>query len=426
VQYTSDNEHWAGSSSQLSACSVEPSTSEDVAAIFGIIQKTRTVWAVKNGGHAFNPGFSSTDGVLISMTRFKEINHIPATSTVKIGAGNLWDDVYVMLVPLGVTVVGGCVPGVGVAGFTLGGGYSWKTQNCGLALDNVVFFELVTSTAQILNVTAQSHPDLFFGLKGGGNNFSIVTTFAGTIVYSDDIPAVRQAIEDFNANVDDPNALILLSYVYEGSALSITLYLFYDEPTPYNEIFSVFLEVEAIENDVKTRSSWIFNKALVKLPLLRGSIATQTVPIIRFTKRIVDAIVNQTIFLGLSDLINRTDGLINLAIEPFQSSLYDHSTGGAFPHSAAHPGTPFLVYLGYTDPEADAVALATARTAASVIQQITIEEGQSSKDAILYNNYAQKGTDLRLIFGGNLPLLRTVRAKYDPHDLLSLTSGWRF
>jgi len=53
----------------------------------------------------------------------------------------------------------------GVGGFTLGGGYSWKTQKFGLACDNVLAFNLVTPTSQILTVTAQSHPDLFFGLK---------------------------------------------------------------------------------------------------------------------------------------------------------------------------------------------------------------------------------------------------------------------
>ncbi|KIJ54935.1 hypothetical protein M422DRAFT_152784 [Sphaerobolus stellatus SS14] len=108
-------------------------------------------------------------------------------------------------------------------------------------------------------------------------------------------------------------------------------------------------------------------------------------------------------------------------MQPFNSDLYGHSTGGAYPHSPAHPWTPFQILIGYTDPRADNVTLAAARTSAIAIQQVVIEEGQSSPAAILYSNYAQKGTNLKLLFKDNLPILRTLQTKYDSHDLLSLT-----
>lgn len=79
---------------------------------------------VKGGGHATNPGFSSTFGIQIAMTRFSEVSYDANTQTVKIGAGLIWDDVYTFLEPHGVNVVGGRVSGIGVAGFTLGGGKS--------------------------------------------------------------------------------------------------------------------------------------------------------------------------------------------------------------------------------------------------------------------------------------------------------------
>ncbi|KIJ44595.1 hypothetical protein M422DRAFT_251874 [Sphaerobolus stellatus SS14] len=420
TQYVSDNEHWAGSSSQPSICSVEPSTPGDVAVIFGTIQKIRTTWAVKGGGHAYNSGFSSTDGVMISLAQFKEINYSPASST---------------LTPLGVTVVGGRVSGVGVAGLSLGGGYSWITQKYGLGIDNIVSYELVTPNAQILTVTAQSHPDIFFGLRGGGNNFGIVTAFVlkahpqgqvygGMLVYIGDIPAIRQAIQDFDPNNNDPNALILPSDVYEGGTLVAGIVLFYDGPTPPNGTFDAFLAVPgAVKTDVKARSFPDFVQSITQSSPAR--VASHTVPIIRYTQRIVDAISK---LLGTSGLINNSDpnAFAALSIEPFNSDLYDHSTGGAYPHSPAHPWTPFQILIGYTDPTADNVTLAAARTAAAAIQQVAIEEEQSSPDAILYSNYAQKGTDLKLLFGDNLPLLRTLQAKYDSHDLLSLTGGWRF
>jgi FAD/FMN-containing dehydrogenase len=77
---------------------------------------------VKGGGHATNPGFSSTTGVQITMSQFSEIDYNGATQTVTLGAGLIWDDVYTALEPHGVVALGGRVTGIGVAGFTLGGG----------------------------------------------------------------------------------------------------------------------------------------------------------------------------------------------------------------------------------------------------------------------------------------------------------------
>jgi FAD/FMN-containing dehydrogenase len=83
---------------------------------------TRTPFAVKGGGHSTNPGFSSTLGVHISMVRFNQVIINRAASLVEVGAGLIWDDVFQKLDGTGLNVVGGRVSGVGVAGFTLGGG----------------------------------------------------------------------------------------------------------------------------------------------------------------------------------------------------------------------------------------------------------------------------------------------------------------
>ncbi|KIJ54879.1 hypothetical protein M422DRAFT_152856, partial [Sphaerobolus stellatus SS14] len=183
TQHISDNEHWTGSSSQPSACSVEPSTREEVATIKSSNLGCKGITCfflllynqVKDGGHAFNPGFSLTDGVLVFMSRFNEIHIQPFIFHGESGSGNLWNDVYAKRIPLGVNVVGGRVPGIGRGRWLyLGGSNSWKTQKYGLALGNVLSFELVTPTLQILDVTAQSHPDLFFGRW---NFFGIVTAF---------------------------------------------------------------------------------------------------------------------------------------------------------------------------------------------------------------------------------------------------------
>ncbi|KAJ8455641.1 hypothetical protein ONZ45_g18886 [Pleurotus djamor] len=177
IKYNQGLSHWAVSSSQKSACVVEPGTAEDVSLIIKQVGESRTPFAVKGGGHTTNPGFSSTTGVHIAMTRFNDVVYSPESQTVTYGAGLIWDDVYAALEPYAVNVVGGRVPGVGVAGFTLGGGYSWKTNQFGLTVDNVLAYELVKPNGDIVTVTEASDEALFFALKGGYNNFGVVTKF---------------------------------------------------------------------------------------------------------------------------------------------------------------------------------------------------------------------------------------------------------
>ena len=141
---------------------------------------------VKGGGHATNPDFSSTSGVQISMARFNTVTYNKDAQNADVGAGMIWDDVYAALEPFGVTVVGGRVTGIGVAGFTLGGGessgdcvwtpdliltstdgsgYSWLTNQRGLTVDNTLSFEVVHPNGQVSNVTKVSNPELFFALR---------------------------------------------------------------------------------------------------------------------------------------------------------------------------------------------------------------------------------------------------------------------
>lgn len=89
---------------------------------------------MKSGGQTINPGFSSTTGVQVSMNRFHSVAYDVASKTVRVGTGQIWDDVYAALEPFGVNVVGGRVTGVGVGGLTLGGGTFDTIHNTSISL----------------------------------------------------------------------------------------------------------------------------------------------------------------------------------------------------------------------------------------------------------------------------------------------------
>lgn len=114
---------------------------------------------------------------MVSMSRFNEVSYDKSKGIVKYGSGLIWDDVYKGLEKYDIKVTGGRVSGVGVAGFSLGGGYSFLTNQYGLTSDGIVAYDFVTATGQILHVTRDKNPELFFLLQGGFNNAGVVTNF---------------------------------------------------------------------------------------------------------------------------------------------------------------------------------------------------------------------------------------------------------
>lgn len=118
--------------------------------------------------------------ILIDMLRFKEVACNEEKETVEVGAGCLWSEVYTALEKHQRNAVGGSGPqGVGVAGFLMGGGYSFpKTNQFGLGIDNVTGYEVVLPSGDVKNALPDGDTaDLFNALRGGGANFAIVTKF---------------------------------------------------------------------------------------------------------------------------------------------------------------------------------------------------------------------------------------------------------
>uniref|UniRef100_A0A8H8CJ52 FAD-binding PCMH-type domain-containing protein n=1 Tax=Psilocybe cubensis TaxID=181762 RepID=A0A8H8CJ52_PSICU len=430
--------HWASSSTQVAKCVVEPGTAADVAITLGILGSTSTPFAVKGGGHASNPGYSSTEGVMIAMFRFSEVTYDAASQTAVIGAGLIWDDVYAALEPFNVNVVGGRVTGVGVAGFILGGGYSWKTNQYGLTIDTVTAFELVKPNGNIVTVTQTSDPNLFFGLKGGFNNFGIVTrftlqTFPQTQVWgglititAPFIPQVAAATAAFGSSVTDPKAGIITTYNFLAGSPGISQLLFYDGPNPPPGIFDDFLSIPFLTKDVKTRSF----KSLVQSSPANATAGTRaifnTVSVLSFTPTLLDVILNETVFWGTT-LSLKSGVFISYDVEPFLPSIYSHNLQPtAFPPVRSLGLLPFNIYYAWVSSIFDDDFHDAARQSAATVYNAAISEGQSSlQGAPVYPNYAIFDTPLSDIYGNNLPALQSLKASVDPNNVMGLAGGWK-
>lgn len=133
--------------------------------------------AVRGGSHSI-PGFSTCDdGIVIDLAPMKGIEVDVDGRTAKAQGGVTWAELDAATQEHGLATTGGLVSSTGVAGFTLGGGIGWLMRKYGLACDNLRSAEVVTADGQVLTASASENADLFWGLRGGGGNFGIVTSF---------------------------------------------------------------------------------------------------------------------------------------------------------------------------------------------------------------------------------------------------------
>ncbi|KAK3935427.1 hypothetical protein QBC46DRAFT_422660 [Diplogelasinospora grovesii] len=159
-------------------CIAQPDSAQDVQTLVKAVVGAGVPFAIRSGGHDPAPFDASiSTGVLISMSQLNNITYDATNNVVSIGPGARWGAVYSLLDSYNVTAVGGRVMDVGVGGFYLGGGLSYLTDLYGMACDNVQSFEVVLANGSLVDACATSHSDLFWALKGGANNFGIVTKF---------------------------------------------------------------------------------------------------------------------------------------------------------------------------------------------------------------------------------------------------------
>src|SRR5204862_7246694 len=168
---------WNGSIDRRPALVARCTGVADVIAAVTFGRRTGLPVAVRGGGHSF-PGLSTCDGgIVIDLSPMKGIRVDPIARTATVQAGVLLGDLDRETQAFGLAVPAGIVTHTGLAGLTLGGGIGWLMRKHGLTIDQLLSVELITADCQLVKASEDENADLFWGIRGGGGNFGIVTEF---------------------------------------------------------------------------------------------------------------------------------------------------------------------------------------------------------------------------------------------------------
>ncbi|KAI0428671.1 putative FAD-binding oxidoreductase [Xylaria sp. FL1042] len=431
AQYPSASEgNWVQTAWASPTCVILPTTAQQVSRAIRYLSQRGVHFAIRSGGHSPAPlGANINNGVLFDMSGFNSVEYRAHLGVAVVGTGLRWGDVYRHLDQYNVTVVGGRILQVGVGGLTLGSGLSYLSDLYGLVCDNVVNFEVVLADGSIVNANKHSHPDLWWALKGGANNFGVVTRFTlatyptgnvwgGYRVYAlDALPALFDALYEYQSvAVKDRYANLMMQAFPLNGSLGVLLNMVYNKPVASPAAFTPFYDIPTIADTVHIQpmTDFLASQVPPSLPRLNWyATSFKTDPTLFKT---VEKIV--TTSPELDTIRNLTAGSIAVGWQPISTSAIQagYVRGGNALGLEKTNQTWFALDVGWWDAEDDAVANEAAASLVAKVEDAAKSSGHHV-DYIFMNDAAVTQDVIGHYGNRSVARLRAVQRRYDPREV---------
>ena len=395
-------------------------------------------FAVKSGGHAAFKGASNIEGgITVSLADLNAITVSSDKKTAAVGPGNTWNDVYTYLAKYELAAIGGRVAPIGTGGLTLGGGISFFSSIYGWACDNVASYDVVLASGVQVNASPSSLPDLYWSLRGGGNNFGIVVNFnyiaisvpgnnvwGGTRVYlQDQFPALTKAFAGVvNDSPTDGNAGQWIAWLTNNGTKIAATELWYGKANGGNApIFSAYNKLTPISDTTQTRKlvDYTVELAASNPYGLRETYYGLTVKADQSLADLAKDIFYQEL-PATANVSGANPVLLYQGITVPQIKAMAKNGGNPLGLSASD-GPLYLIHVAcWWNNAADDATIYTFIT--KVLNRIKAEATKINKqNDYIYMNYASLYEDVIKGYGAdNKAKLKSIAAKYDPQQVFQI------
>ncbi|KAH7160434.1 hypothetical protein B0J13DRAFT_617198 [Dactylonectria estremocensis] len=414
-------------------CRVEPASADEVSNVLRVLVDNWCRFAVKCGGHSRFPDDAVTvGGVTIDLGLINNTAVSEDRTTARIGGGSLTRHVFAALDPYGLAYVGGRVGQVGIGGFTLGSGTSVLAAKYGWALDQVVL-----PNATIVTASDCSHPDLYYALRGGGNNYGIVTSFNVSVFSQSPVYAGSRTFPDAQTgrfleeaekvfliqDCEDTNIGLEYRYAYSaqnGWTMSSTQR--YAEPVMNPQVFDALNCIPALGNLTGGINS-LANSTRFSGPLgvTRNLFTTLThYPSVELGKKGLEILKSKVEGANLTSL---NPQLITYSIPAATMEMSKARGGNALGLEVEGHLVINLLSLSWTTSALDNAAYALADDFIEDFRAAA--ESLNAFHPFVYINYANKGQDVFAGYGkGNQQRLVNIQQAIDPRGVFTPTGLW--
>ena len=397
----------------------------DAAAAVRFARAAGSEISIRGGGHNVG-GLAVADGaVMIDLAEMKSASVDPEARVIAAQGGMTWGELNDAAAEHGLAVTGGAVSTTGIGGYTLGGGLGWLMGKHGLAADNLIAVELVSADGEILDVSADSHPDLFWALRGGGGNFGVATTFTyrlhplsmvtgGLIIHPvDAAPELLRFYRDAVADLpDDLTVFAALVHAPDGSGMKLTGFAVCHAGDP-----------EQAQRDLEPFFTW-------GSPVMT-EVGQMPYPVMNTL--LDDGFPSGSMNYWMSSFTaGLSDGLIDTMVDRFatvpsimSSILLEHFHGAvtrvgvtdtAVPHR--EEGWNLLIPSVWTDPAATEKNIRWTKESHAAFSEHLVE-----RRWLNYLTDDQGESAVRAAYGPNWDRLVEVKRRYDPENVFHLNQN---
>ena len=413
---------WNGMIDRRPALIVQCASALDVIAAVKFATLNNLVISVRGGGHNITGNAVCDDGVMIDLSTMKRIQVDPVRQTATAETGATWADFDKATQAFGLATTGGVVSTTGIAGLTLGGGVGWLVGRFGLSCDNLMSAEVVTAEGELVVANDVENQDLFWGLKGGGGNFGIVTSLTyqlhpvstvlgGMILHPmDHARQVLQFYRDFIKTA--PDELTLYSaFIHTPDGMQVCGYVgCYSGDMPNGEsVLKPLREFGSPLADLMQEQPYQQIQSMLEAPFPHGN---------RYYWKsgYLESLSDEAIDTVISFARTVTSPISAIILEFYGGAANrEPATGAAFPHRKEQ--IDLVIISNWVNPEEDEKHVEWTRAFWNGMQPY-------SSKRVYVNALGIEGEErVREAYGENYDRLLALKKKYDPRNVFRLNQN---